>query len=1481
MLQAFPRSTTWLLSLLGVMVLLLTPAMKESAQAAADDTPVQIVNDSDIVAWDVGAGLIYWSNFCNEEFETTAELNRRPVSGNTQRTLKSINTEDDPDESCLTFQNLLSSGDGLFYYEGSVTGGRILRMPLGEPSEDYIFVPEEVKVLANSSQAPATDFVEAGDYLYWGAFGSNAILRTLKDGSGEVETVTATEGLPSDVLIAGTTLFWTDSEGVWSVETTCTPLPCAGGKQYENVGSSTRVSKLLYQPIDNSGFLNDGFRIYWVELTGNAPNLSYKIRYRFCSTGIVAFDCYMEWAPVDPGEPQPLPDPSTIFYEATINWGIGTPVLADGNLFWTESENVPNTTTGEVRRKAYNDTSAGASSIATAQSGLHSRLFAANNTLFFARSGMGIFTLPLNAAPIMRDFNLEAMEVTQGIQNLANNVPLVAEKATYVRAYAKQVSGPNTPNVEAWLVGTINDLPLPGSPLKPINGVRALTTGAAYDRARLNDGWYFLLPESWTKAGNIKMQVVVDPRHLHTDPNLGNNQVPATLTTFTFQKQPPVCVMTVPVRTHTPRPSTTDPNFWTMVSHFDRRWPVPETWIFRDTDPVEELEFCSWHGIPYPCYGPYELSDGWGLTNGIPDRDKVIASLWTRAQLSFNPDACDDIDAPVHFMGMVHPDADNGGAAGYASTVSKQSWVQLPGHAPITPYWNMREGSTMAQELAHNHGRKHINCNNPDNIDTGFPYANPCHIAPVGPDSYYGFDPVTLQPIRPDQASDFMTYGGSRWVSDYTWKALLNKFATTSAASVAPAAADQGDSVFVSGLVDAENNRGEITIVLNLPTNSLPPSTRQLMSVQVAAIQHDDVPHADFKLRLLDSQGTVIHEQPLTLTPLDDHSDESHNALFSTLFPKPAQQVATIQLLADNSVIDTITAGVSVPQVTIQQPTNGAMIENSLTIQWTASDADEADKLLFTVQYSHDGGTSWHTLAINLPSTPDPVNTLTLDDLGSLQGSETGAARIRVLASDGYNTAIATSQPFTVKNRPPEPVIIVPISGQTLVGGEVVLLQGSGMDAEDGGLGEGALQWQVDGVSAGSGSIASVDGLASGAHTAALSATDSNSQTVTTSVTFNLAPLSIPLGAAPVMDGVCNDAGYTAAVTLQLKPYGDATPQATVQLMRTADDLWVCFSNLKPGTDAPGGYAGLRADINNSRDPLAQASDAGFFVAKDGSVFTRAGNGAGNLVAPGPGGLQGQVTTDANGWNAELRIEKAALGGWNHLVSLALGHHSVSADDDDYAWPYAAAWGKPNSWSPAALGIQPLITSIDPATAPMLAASFTLTVEGSSLVSGTQVLWNGTPLATTFGNSEQLTAQVPAANLTAAAVVTITTRSSAPDSFVSNGLPFVVEALPPVITGFSPANATAGDPAMTLTINGSNFGPNAKVLWNGVELATQFVNATQLTAQVAATLLERGQIVGITVSNPTPGVQISSVVNFNVQDPEAPNQKNYMPGLFK
>lgn len=75
----------------------------------------------------------------------------------------------------------------------------------------------------------------------------------------------------------------------------------------------------------------------------------------------------------------------------------------------------------------------------------------------------------------------------------------------------------------------------------------------------------------------------------------------------------------------------------------------------------------------------------------------------------------------------------------------------------------------------------------------------------------------------------------------------------------------------------------------------------------------------------------------------------------------------------------------------------------------------------------------------------------------------------------------------------------------------------------------------------------------------------------------------------------------------------------------------------------------------------------------------------------------------------------------------------------------------------------------------------------------------------------------------------------------------------PTTTSISPASATAGDSAFTLTVNGSNFVNGSTVLWNGLPRPTIFVSAARVTAAIAATDLARDDSVNVVVFNPEPG----------------------------
>ncbi len=563
------------------------------------------------------------------------------------------------------------------------------------------------------------------------------------------------------------------------------------------------------------------------------------------------------------------------------------------------------------------------------------------------------------------------------------------------------------------------------------------------------------------------------------------------------------------------------------------------------------------------------------------------------------------------------------------------------------------------------------------------------------------------------------------------------------------------------------------------------------------------------------------------------------------------------------------------PTVAIQKPVAAALINENLVIEWTANDAD-GDNLLFTVQYSDDSGAHWHTLINDFPASPTGMNRLALADLGSLPGSNGQTAQIRVIASDGYNTAVADSALFSVPNRPPQPAILSPVNGQSFAAALPIPLSGSATDPENGGLADNALTWTVDSKPAGTGANLVAAGLGSGSHTARLSATDGNSSAVI-SATFEIAPLGIPAVSAPALDGFCTDAAYADAVRVPLAAYSDSEP-ATAYLLRTNSHLWVCFVNLKKGSVNAGSNVGLRVDVNQSGDALAQAGDYGFFAGEDGDVFTTAGDGAGGFTMPGPGGLVAQVSSATNGWTAELRIDAAVIGGLDHLIGVNLSHDNVSAANDTYGWPFAATQNSPRSWSAATLGTLPTITALDRYTATVGSSSFTLAVMGSDFISGTVVLWNGAPLSTTFASSEHLSATVSISQLANTANVTVSAQSPAPANFESNGLPFEVIALPPVINSLSPSHVAAGSQTTTLTVNGQRFAANAQVLWKGNPLPTTFVSSGQLTAQIDAALLSDGGSAGVAVRNPTPQEQISSAMPFEV-DPHT--AVIYLPAVLR
>lgn len=180
----------------------------------------------------------------------------------------------------------------------------------------------------------------------------------------------------------------------------------------------------------------------------------------------------------------------------------------------------------------------------------------------------------------------------------------------------------------------------------------------------------------------------------------------------------------------------------------------------------------------------------------------------------------------------------------------------------------------------------------------------------------------------------------------------------------------------------------------------------------------------------------------------------------------------------------------------------------------------------------------------------------------------------------------------------------------------------------------------------------------------------------------------------------------------------------------------------------------------------------------------------------------------------------------------------------------------------------PMLTTISPASANVSGSQFTLTVNGSGFLPSSVIEWNQAPLATTYASSQQLTATVPASDLSAPGTAQVAVFNPAPGGGSSIASAFTINTPPsnpvPVLTALSPAFISAGATSFTLTVSGSGFVSGSTVYWGSTGLSTQFVSASQLTAQVPTAQIVSAGITTITVETPAPGGGTSNTMQFEV-----------------
>ena len=729
------------------------------------------------------------------------------------------------------------------------------------------------------------------------------------------------------------------------------------------------------------------------------------------------------------------------------------------------------------------------------------------------------------------DLSITGMEITQGIQNTDNDMPLVEHRTTTLRVFV-QTDGEEMPHVSG-VLQLVRNGSTEVAVLEPDNGPLTVEGGPP-DRLDPDASLNFTLPPEATGRTSTGDRLIATAFVFGTHPTTPALYEPTDVNNyeaevFDFHRVGHLTVHLSKMHTHW-APTPLAPEATVGTDPLDLfRVAATITALYR-YHPVAGIDV-EWEPTIYPpLHGapvPWIL---WPLTEWDLTQDGVEGSILAEVQeLWAETSSTSHLD---QYYGIYREEVPREWG-GFSNGTVAYGYVTLATGNLHT--WYQGGGWLAAHELGHSIGFPHVDCKGSEGNPGPYPYDDPCALGPTSGDLYYGWDirhqaftntgPVVIAPgpgLHPHFGYPYMGYQSSKWADPWHYCRALDRFGVNCTALSIP-----------ENQVDPPDGPGLTTEAPYLPVEGqdgwlrfnafLDGPDSVLLDAEVVP---EPLPHVLPEMArrrslgtptgitavLVDGDGTVVDELELvdTMDGADrrgpDGEDLEHEPADGEGALVLGQDylhwqshlgggAAALQLRVGDEVVASRPISPSAPTVEVLAPLAGEVLAAPFDIGWSAEDAD-GDPLAFDIAYSPDGGDTWQALA-NLVG----GSSYTVEDLSVLGGGD--QAIFRVTARDGIHATSAASAPAVVPDQPPTVVLLSPGDGVTVPLHGTLTLLAAASDHEDGTEDGPEVTWTSDrdGV-IGSGEEVTTQALSAGEHEVTATATDSSGGMASASVTI-------------------------------------------------------------------------------------------------------------------------------------------------------------------------------------------------------------------------------------------------------------------------------------------------------------------------------------------------------------------------------------------